>query len=717
MIKKIPFLMLLGLLFSVVGVSAETIGFNSTITGTTISAPVVTSVDGVDVAIARGKQATGAGKSNILWGSGTKLTFAGTAERTKVGADKWNELRDDCWTGASLKIADGKKFTISDFTVNIAGNNNKWTYRVDIVNGDGTVVYTSTVEKSKEPKNKLQVTATKQNLSLTGTAYVKVYYGLTTGTSSDTKYFAVPSLSITGKLETSVQTNYTKPLITQGNYDRTSRSYTVALAVQNGEEGTINYTIGSGDKVSGVASGSTISVPVNTTIKATVSGDKYAESAEASLTTDDMPALATPTHSVEGYNFEQHTYTIALSATEGATIKYTVGGGTESVYNEPFTAEPGKEIKAYAVQENMNNSETLTFTTAAAPTDGSNTTPKNYAYTDGMIYDGDAYNIPNNPNYIAGKISSNNSSINGAIKMRISRVAHDKDFAEKKGFHIDVNKGYTITSVKLQMLNNYNTDISLTGIYVDNDAATNLLAEPVALPYASASSVAAAVAEVSNIAATDRIVFTFDKNSGSDEPNQAHVLISVTYTVPEYAAVNTTVGYATMYYEKELKAPADTKVYTARLDGSSLVLTELENGIIPASEAVIVSGNGGLFELTHTGATLNTRNDLKGTATAIETASVTNGTVCTLGYENNLAGFYKYTGTTLAANKAYIVVPTNSPASAKGINLVFDNNTTGINELTTTRNLSAPIYNIAGQRVDSHAKGLVIVDGKLVIKK
>lgn len=719
-------MILLGLLFSVISAKADKVGFTSTISGTTVSAPTVTSIDGVTLAIARGSQNAQANKGSMYWGvvnaegDPVSLTFAGTCERTKIGAETeaWNTLRSDCWTGASLKIAEGKKFTVTDFTVDIAGQDYKWKYKVEIVNGDGTTLYTSAEGSNKSPKSdKIQVSATKQSLTLTGTAYIKVYYCLPSGQTNTSKYFAVPALSITGTLETNKQTKYTKPAFTQGAYDRATATYAVTLATQNDEEGTINYTIGSNEQVTGATSGTVIKVPYKTTVKATVSGATFDASDEASFTTSDMPTLATPTQAIQAYDFEKQLYTVALSAAEDATIKYTVDGGAETEYADAFTVAPNKEVKAYAVLKNMKNSATLTFSTAGAPKDGTHTTPTDYNYTDGMVYDAGAYSITNNPAYIGATISSGNSSINGSIKMRLSRQADPKDFADKLGFHLDVNKGYIITSVKLQMLNNYNTDIALNGIYVDDATTENLLAEAVTLPYASSKNVAAATAEVNNITATDRIVFVFNKNSGTVNPNQAQILITVTYKVPEYITINQDAGYGTMYYEKELRVPAETKAYTAALNGNTLTLTELPNGIIPAKTAVLVSGKGGLFKFSTTGATFDGTNDLQGTATEIATSSVVGGTVCTLGYIDGQTGFYKYTGETLNANKAYLVVPEAAAASAKGINIVVGN-PTGVTEVKTAENaVDAPIYNIAGQKVTKNAKGIVIINGKAYINK
>ena len=725
MIKKLtpPLLILMGLLFSVISAKADEVGFTSTISEKTVSAPTVSSISGVTLSIARGKQDTGSKKTSMNWGKKTGLTFQGTCERTQVEDEgtktkvTWNGIRSDCWTGASMTIEGGKKFTVTDFSVDIAGNSYDWDYKVEIVNGDGTTLYeTKTETKKTDGKSEVQVSASGLKLILTGNAYIKVYFGLNS-TNSSSKYFAVPELSITGTLETNKQTKYTKPAFTQGAYDRATATYAVTLATQNDEEGTINYTIGSNEQVTGAESGTVVNVPINTTVKATVSGAAFDTSDEATFTTSDMPTLATPTQTIQAYDFEKQLYTVALSAAEGATIKYTVDGGAETDYTAPFAVALNKEVTAYAVLENMKNSATLTFSTAGAPKDGTHTTPTDYNYTDGMVYDAGAYSITNNPNYIGSKISSGKSSINGAIKMRIGLQADPKDFTDKYGFHLDVNKGYIITSVKLQLLNNYNTDIALTGIYVDDATTNNLLAEPLTIPYASANTVKAVTAEAKNITASDRIVFTFDKNSGDANPSQAHVLITVTYKVPEYITINQTAGYGTMYYEKELKVPADTKAYTASLNGNTLTLNELTDGIIPAKTAVLVSGNGGLFEFSATGATFTGKNDLKGTATDIATSSVEGGTVCTLGYIDGQTGFYKYTGETLNANKAYLVVPEAAMASAKGINIVIGN-PTGVAEVKTAENVAdAPIYNIAGQKVTKNAKGIVIINGKAYINK
>ena len=72
---------------------------------------------------------------------------------------------------------------------------------------------------------------------------------------------------------------------------------------------------------------------------------------------------------------------------------------------------------------------------------------------------------------------------------------------------------------------------------------------------------------------------------------------------------------------------------------------------------------------------------------------------------------------TLPANKAYLPkgeVPTS--AGAKGITIVFDGNTTGINEIQKAETDGA-IYNLSGMRVSKTQKGVYIMNGRKVIVK
>lgn len=69
----------------------------------------------------------------------------------------------------------------------------------------------------------------------------------------------------------------------------------------------------------------------------------------------------------------------------------------------------------------------------------------------------------------------------------------------------------------------------------------------------------------------------------------------------------------------------------------------------------------------------------------------------------------------IKAFRAYIKA--NTPAAAKQLNLVIDGQTTGLKLNTVNGNIEGETYNIAGQRVANSYKGLVIKNGKKIIKK
>ena len=77
---------------------------------------------------------------------------------------------------------------------------------------------------------------------------------------------------------------------------------------------------------------------------------------------------------------------------------------------------------------------------------------------------------------------------------------------------------------------------------------------------------------------------------------------------------------------------------------------------------------------------------------------------------------------TLGAGKAYL--QTNAALTANPgarLNIVFEGETTGISNVDVNANdnfdANAPMYNLAGQRVNKSYKGVVIVNGKKYMNK
>lgn len=184
---------------------------------------------------------------------------------------------------------------------------------------------------------------------------------------------------------------------------------------------------------------------------------------------------------------------------------------------------------------------------------------------------------------------------------------------------------------------------------------------------------------------------------------------------PAFKVTTEDTEFYSLYLDHAVTVPANVTAYTGKIEGETLKLTAVE-GTIPANTGVV-------FKTTEAGvASFKTaadvaaieNNDIKGVAvdTAISSIEVNGGTLLVLGVVNDKVGFALPTTETLAANKAYVVVPASSPA--KTLRLVVEGESTGITSAVAESNNA--IYNIAGQRVEKAGKGLFIINGKKVLK-
>ncbi len=166
------------------------------------------------------------------------------------------------------------------------------------------------------------------------------------------------------------------------------------------------------------------------------------------------------------------------------------------------------------------------------------------------------------------------------------------------------------------------------------------------------------------------------------------------------------------------------KVFSAKSNGSSVVLTEIEDGIVPANVGVVLYKDGGIADKPiykiNTNKTTLADNEM--------VANVSEGTVYKAGADsktnyilsNEAAGVAFYVaavgGATLAANRAYLSTSNNPGGGANFLG--FDTETTGISGVAAQKASSNGVYyNLAGQKVQNPTKGLYIVNGKKVIIK
>lgn len=183
--------------------------------------------------------------------------------------------------------------------------------------------------------------------------------------------------------------------------------------------------------------------------------------------------------------------------------------------------------------------------------------------------------------------------------------------------------------------------------------------------------------------------------------------------------------FYTLYLDYNATIPADVTAYTGKLnaDESKVNVTPVTGNVLPANTAVLVkTTTAGSYTFAKTDETADeiTGNDLKGVAveTAVSAVEVTGKTLLTLGGLDGVVGFRRPSYENLEANKAYILVDKQASEKQSVIGIGTGGDTTGITGIQTdTQAGNTTTYNIAGQRVNDNAKGLLIRNGKKFIRK
>lgn len=160
-------------------------------------------------------------------------------------------------------------------------------------------------------------------------------------------------------------------------------------------------------------------------------------------------------------------------------------------------------------------------------------------------------------------------------------------------------------------------------------------------------------------------------------------------------------GYATLYAPVSLTVPAGVKAYTLTENGETLTATEVST--IPANTGVVLEAAAGTYQFAITTGGEGT-SCLTGTI-ATKTASP----AYTLAVEDEVAGFYKYTGETLGGFKAYY----EKAADVKGFAISFGE--TAIQAIQNQKT-DAAIYDLQGRKVAGAQKGIFIMGGKKIVK-
>ena len=166
--------------------------------------------------------------------------------------------------------------------------------------------------------------------------------------------------------------------------------------------------------------------------------------------------------------------------------------------------------------------------------------------------------------------------------------------------------------------------------------------------------------------------------------------------------------YWTTFYNNGYNFQADeyTKVYKGTVNESSLMLTEVEDKIVNSGTAVILKSSGNpVMTLTKTNSEDTNGNDLRGISDREHLDVVKSrfgaNTIYTIGNTSAGFGFHRYTGEYVPAGKAFLPLNIENEATAKAqsLTIVFANETTGINSVSSDSNVQNNWFTLDGTRL------------------
>lgn len=319
----------------------------------------------------------------------------------------------------------------------------------------------------------------------------------------------------------------------------------------------------------------------------------------------------------------------------------------------------------------------------------------------------------------SGTLSPDGTTKNGSVDPETDKKIgyNGNGIPIKKG---NGNKTLTLYVTGISYLKAYAVTTSSKDANVIKVTATPTEGDPVVVSSSSKPGVSAVVSLILDPTKDYKVLFEGYKSNmidGADLALQGVRFIPST-SASTSVAIDEAAGFATL-------APTFAVDYSNRGDGleaysvsynsssNELTYTQI-NGVVEAGKAVILKGKGNyILEASSETATV--------TETGLQ-ASDGNKTgadniYCLANKKSNGVGFYRVaTGVEIPTNKAYLEI--NAPSSAKYYSIGIGGNTTGIQAIhQNSVKADGIMYSLSGQRVGKDYKGIVICNGKKMIKK
>ena len=184
--------------------------------------------------------------------------------------------------------------------------------------------------------------------------------------------------------------------------------------------------------------------------------------------------------------------------------------------------------------------------------------------------------------------------------------------------------------------------------------------------------------------------------------------------------------WTTFYNDYNFQADENTTVYKATVNGSSLMLTEVEDKIVNSGTAVILKSSGKpVMTLTGSGSSDTNGNDLRGISDrTLRTDVISNfsdvNTIYTMGNTSAGFGFHRYTGEFVPAGEAFLPLYIDDEAMIESFiivpSIVLP---TSIKPVSSDKDLQKQWFTISGARLGgkpSHPGVYINGNKKVMIK-
>lgn len=546
---------------------------------------------------------------------------------------------------------------------------------------------------------------------------------IVTTASSSGKYAALDNIAIT--TEAGASTKVATPTITGTTPFASNTNVTISCGTAGA---TIYYTTnGDTPTTSSTEYSAPFNVSATTTVKAIAVKDGMTNSnvAEETFTLDNTKPTVTMTTPATTTDVAINTSSLVLTVSEditdvggtiagtfdGNAITFTRTNATTLTYSIPSTLTNSKTynvtLSANQIQDaagNQNDATNFSFTTvAAAPSPSSDETE---LYTFSMS--GSTINFANgdSDNFSI----TNNKSCEFESPDKIKFRWH-KDANTYGEFTLTSKNNIPIYSVKLEGTIEGDQPDKTWGegeTVHQNVAVTNGTYAPETMTWTANSNNVTSV--------------TFTNNFNSS----ANGNIFINKIIITYLPITTTISsakYATYVTPAAIDFTQTEGITAFKVTATSptFILTEVNDA--PANTPVVLKGEANTYTLHRATEDLTSsfaNNQLRasdGTVVGDES------TIYVLGKVNGVVGFGKLrSGTILAAGKAYLLVSAQQARNFYSFNdaEIEQPITTGLNGFSSEGLLiddDTPLYNLSGQRVSKSYKGIVIINGKKVLRK